>query len=439
MTKQPAIKQLDQKTLHEIHADTLNTGDNGKPLLIGIDGNEANVKQRVGSNMVAFKLLHSLKKMTEVATHPSSSASWRMKVPSQEGIKHKFNVYLKNPPLEDLPQETENWKYKVIPMEKMWTVFRLPLQLLSEKPKPDVFFSPGHYAPLLCPCPLVTMGLDTAYLDFPKYFKPQDLAQLKSWTKRSVNRANHVIAISQHTKNDILKHYNKFDQQVTVAHMGIDHQHFFFPQSDADINRIKSKYKIPGDYILYVGTLQPRKNLPALIEAFKITIEKRKGTQANDDSLSFENFKLVITGKKGWLYDEIFAKVKELQMEDQVIFTDYVPDEDLPALMAGARCLALVALYEGFGIPVIEALAVGTPAVVSKVSSLPEILGHAGDTCDPQNVEDIADKLGKMLDLNSEEYYKLVEKGIEHAALFSWDKTGRTVLKVLEHVGGLPT
>ncbi len=424
---QPAVKQLDQKTLHEIHADEKLHEEGRQPLVIGIDGNEANVKQRVGSNMVAFKLLHGLKTLTDEEN------------PDRVEVAHKWIVYLKNTPLEDLPKATDNWQYKVIPMQRMWTILRLPLRLLSERPKLDIFFSPGHYAPLICPVPLVTMILDTAYFDFPEYFKKQDLAQLKSWTKRSVNRANHVIAISQHTKNDILKHYNKFDQQVTVAHMGIDHQHYFFPQPDEEINRVKAKYQIPGDYILYLGTLQPRKNLPNLIAAFKQAMEKRQGEKPNDESISFENLKLVIAGKKGWLYDEIFAKVKELQMEDQVIFTDYVPDEDLPALMAGARCLALVALYEGFGIPVIEALAVGTPAVVSKVSSLPEILGHSGYTCDPHNVDDIADKLGKMLDLNSEEYYQLADKGIQHAALFTWEKTAHTVLKTLEHVAGLPT
>jgi glycosyltransferase involved in cell wall biosynthesis len=421
---QPAIKSLDPKILHEIHAD-LPHDYTGKPLVIGIDGNEANVEKRVGSNMVAYRLLLELA---------------RMEGDEGNGIEHEWIVYLKDKPRDDLPNETKRWKYRVIPMQRFWTILRLPWELFKQKEKLDVFFSPGHYAPYWCPAKLVTMVLDTAFFDFPEYFRKQDLAQLKSWTARSVKRADHVVAISQHTKNDILRYYGKFDNQVTVAYMGIDHQHFRFPQPDKEINRVKEKYKIQGDYILYVGTLQPRKNIAKLVEAFaKLKVKSQKLKVQSNVNGQMSNVSLVISGKKGWMYDEIFAKVKELGLEQLVIFTDFVPDEDLPGLMAGARCLALVALYEGFGIPVIEAQAVGTPGVVSNVSSLPEIVDHAGYLVDPNRVEDIAEKLGKMLDLSDEEYYKLTDKGIRHAALFTWEKTARRVLRVLEYVGGRPS
>lgn len=429
--QKPAIDSIDPKIKHETHLDAIHQIPE-EPLIIGIDGNEANVENRVGSNKAANRILQELYKLT---TGDADFDQEKLKIRQQ----YKWIIYLKNHPLSHLPEENEYWQYKVIPFPYFWTQTRLPFELYKSWNTPHVFFSPGHYAPRFCPCPRVITILDTAFFEFADQFKKQDLIKLKTWTARSVKQADHIIAISQHTKNDIVKHYGKFEKQITVAHMGINTEQFFFPQSDKKINAVKQKYNIDSDYIIYVGTLQPRKNLPNLIEAFKLAKDARKGKTPKDESINFDNLKLVIAGKKGWLYDEIFNKAKELEMEDEIVFTDFVDQADLPPLIAGARCLAQVALYEGFGIPVVEALAVGTPAVVSNVSSLPEVLGNAGYHVNPRSVEDIADKLGKMLDLSSEEYYELAEKGIRHSHLFRWHKTAETVLKVLEHTAGLPT
>ena len=189
--------------------------------------------------------------------------------------------------------------------------------------------------------------------------------------------------------------------------------------------KVKKKYGIRGDYILYVGTLQPRKNLIRLIQAFK-------NLKSQIPNLKIKDLKLVICGKKGWLYEEIFQKVKELGLEKEVIFTGYVPEEDLPALYKGARCFVLVSLYEGFGLPVLEALSVGCPVVLSNVSSLPEVGGKVAVYVDPYDVEDIARGILEILRYDAVTHQSKVEEGKKWARRFSWERCARETLKVLE-------
>jgi glycosyltransferase involved in cell wall biosynthesis len=395
----PALESLDAKLRHHIEHEREHIHFD-KEMIIGIDGNEANVENRVGSNTYAYQLLKAL---------------------HQHESHHKYIIYLKNPPMDDMPPANDFWEYRVIPMAHFWSQLRLPWEIKTSQPKPHVFFNPGHYISPFIPVPVVIAIMDLAYIEYPQMFNGTDAVKLKVWTQQSINKANHIMAISQHTKNEIIKHYSYPKRDITVTHLGIDHQQYQFPQLDNDINRVKETYGITKDYILYVGTLQPRKNLLRLIEAFK--------------NLNQDNYQLVIAGKKGWLYEEILQKAEELEIKGHVVFTDFVPEPDLPPLMAGARCLALVSLYEGFGIPVIEAMAVGTPAVVSKTSSLHEIIGHGGFTVDPENVDSIANGLKKIVELSHDDYIKLVDNGLEHAHLFRWEHVAKQTLKVLETVG----
>jgi len=357
-------------------------------MLIGIDGNEANVSQRVGSNIYSFELLQALSK-----------------------LKANVVVYLKNKPLDDLPKGNKRWQYKVVGPSKFWTQFGLPFSLYFHQPKPDVFFTPGHYLPRWCPCPTVMAIMDLSYVYFPEMFKKRDLWQLRRWTSRSIKKAKKVLTISQHSKNAIIKHYQVESKKAVVTYPG-----FKMAEEKKKINL--KKYEIEGDFILYVGTLQPRKNLDKLIEAFS--------------QLENKDLKLVIVGKKGWLYDEIFAKVKEMGLEKKVIFTGYVPNEELPAFYQQARCFVLVSLYEGFGLPVLEAMHYGCPVVASNVSSLPEVVGQAGILVDPNKPEEIAQGIKKAIE-NREE---LIKKGYQQAKKFSWEKCAKETLAVLEEVGG---
>ena len=187
------------------------------------------------------------------------------------------------------------------------------------------------------------------------------------------------------------------------------------------IEAIKARYNIAGDYILFVGTLQPRKNLIRLIEAF-----------SNLQS-PISNIQLIIAGKKGWLYEETFRQVEELGLEWKVVFTDYAPEGDLPALLSGASLFVFPSLYEGFGLPVLEAMACGTPVVCSNVSSLPEVAGEAAILVDPLDVEELATAMERVLG-DEELRAELTERGFEQARRFSWEKCARQTLDVLERV-----
>ena len=354
-------------------------------MLIGIDGNEANVANRVGSNVYAFELLKQFAGLN----------------------KHQFIVYLKNLPLDDLPRPTGSFQYRVLRPGKFWTQWRLPLDLYLHQPRPDVFFSPGHYGPRWCPAPLAISVLDLSYIFFPKMFKKRDLFQLRRWTGRSIRQASKILTISQSSKNAIIAYYHLPAEKVVVTYPG------------NKLKMINAKYGINGDYILYVGTLQPRKNLVRLIESFKLAMKQ----------LNNETMKLVIVGKKGWLYDKIFAKVKELDFEKRVVFTGFVPDEELPAFYQKAQCFVLVSLYEGFGLPVLEAMHYGCAVVASNVSSLPEVVGQAGVLVDPENIKAIAAGIEKAIKNKKE----LAVKGKEQAKNFSWEKCARKTLEVLEN------
>ena len=395
-------------------------------MIIGVDGNEANVKNRVGTGQYAFELLKQFAKDL-----PAGKA----------GKKHQFLIFLKDQPLYDLPSETINFKYKVFGPKKFWTQFALPIKLTFGLPggkagsKPNVLFSTAHYLPRFCPVPTVVTIHDLSFLHYPEMFRKSDLYQLKIGSQYSINHATHIIAVSQTTKDDIVKNYQVDSAKITVTYEGYD-QSRFKPQSESDINRMKKKYQIDGDYIIFVGTLQPRKNLERLIEAFasivhssQLIVNGEKKT-VNREPLT-DNLSLVIAGKKGWLYDSIFAKVKELNLSQRVIFTGYVPDEDIPVLISGAKAYVLPSLWEGFGIPVIEAQACGVPVIVSNASSLPEIVKDSGILVDPKSVKSIADGIKKVL-TNDRTRSDLVKKGFTNIKRFSWQNCAKQTLEVLE-------
>lgn len=370
-------------------------------MIIGVDGNEANVKQRVGSGQYTYELLKQFARISS----------------------KKFLVYLKDQPVSDLPRETENFKYEVFGPKKFWTQFALPLKLTFKRDF-DVFFSPAHYGPRFSKIPYVVTIHDLSYLHFPEMFKKDDLLQLTAWSKYSIKNSVHIIVPSQTTKDDIVKNYKVLPSKITVTYEGYDESRFK-PQPESRIDQVKKKYKIIGDYIIFVGTLQPRKNLERLIEAFNLINGK----------LKMENGKLslLIVGKKGWLYEPIFETVKRLNLESKVIFADYVPNDELPALISGTKIYVLPSLWEGFGIPVIEAQACGVPVVVSNTSSLPGIVGESGILVDPENVESIAVGIKKALDPRVRPDF--IKRGFLNIKRFSWQTCGRKTLKVLEKAG----
>lgn len=363
-------------------------------MIIGIDGNEANVEKKVGISEYAYQLLLQFYKHPEL----------------------QFLIYLKHSPREDMPKARKGWKYIVVGPKKLWTQIGLPFYLFTHFPRPDIFFTPTHYAPRFSPVPTVISVMDVSYLHFPELFAKRDLYQLTSWTKYSVAHAKRVLTISNASRNDIIQGYQKDPKKVVVTYPGIKSE-------SKDMNKelskkeLQEKFGIDKEYILFVGTLQPRKNISRLVEAFSHL--KKSSTQ------------LVLVGKKGWLYEEILTAPQKFGVKEKVLFLEFVDNNDLPSLYTHALIFVLPSLYEGFGLPVIEAMKYGTPVITSNVSSLPEAGGDASLYINPESVEDITKAMQQLLD-NSKLRAEMVKKGYEQVKKFSWEKTAKETLDILQ-------
>lgn len=369
-------------------------------ITIGIDGNEANVPNRVGSNHYAYgilKGLHSLK--------PQDT---------------RFVIYLKNKPLPDMPEPNKNWKYRVLPPTPAWTQWRLPLDLYKPWGRPQVFFSPGHYAPRYSPVPTVVSIMDLAFLKMPQLFLKfkRGTKQLADWTQYSVKQSTALIAISEHTKQDIVGAYGISPNNIHIAYPGVDSTSFKRPSSQK-IKEVQEKYRLPDKYILHMGTIQPRKNITRLINAFEQLPPK------------FKSYSLVLAGQKGWLTEEVDEAIAKSPKKDKIIQTGFIDQVDAPAIMANAGCLCLVGLYEGFGMPPAEAFACGTVPVVSNNTSLPEVVGEAGIQVDPYSISSIKNGISIALSEPEEKRNKRIELGKTHIKQFNWTESAKIVLKVL--------
>lgn len=376
-------------------------------MIIGFDINEANVSQRVGVNQVAFELFNHLVKTN---------------------TKHQIIAFSKNRPLPDFPPSSDLLRYETFGPEKAWVLTGLTKRLTFGKPKVDVLFSPSHYTPLLSRTPAVIDIMDMSFEHFGSdYFTNYDLNQLKRWTPLSVKKAKAVITISEFSKSEIVKLYKTNPAKITVIYPGrnTDLYHGKVPKTKQV--QVKTKFGISGKYLIYVGTLQPRKNLSCLIEAFKLLLdENRTGTRY---------LKLVIVGKKGWLYDQIYQQVCDMKIQDRVIFTGFAPNEDLPGLIKASTAYVLPSLYEGFGMPPVEAQSVGVPVVVSRVSSLPEVIGDSGIYIDdPSSPKSVKEALVKVLTLTKSEHQRIVAAGKFNAKRFDWDNSAQKLLEILENV-----
>ncbi len=362
---------------------------------IALIGYEANVAQRVGSNQYAYELIKALYRLD---------------------TKNQYLIFLPSQPLPDMPIERKNWSYRVAGPGKLWNFFGLPLALFKLRKEIDLIFNPGHYAPLVTFRPLIISIMDLGFLRFANQFTRMTFLKLKYWTMFSLTRAAHIFAISQFTKDDLIKTYHLPADKITVTHPGIDRQDFHALIGDKEVKRVKNKYQITGRYLLFLSTLKPSKNIEGLIRAFSLFDRHNSG------------YKLVIAGKKGWLFKQIFQLVKKLKLTEKIIFTDFVDKKDIPGLLKGAACFVLPSFWEGFGIPVVEAQAVGTPVVVSNAGSLPEIAGKAGIIVRPDSDEDIARGIEKAL----KDKKVLVKKGFAQAGKFNWANCAKITLETLE-------
>jgi glycosyltransferase involved in cell wall biosynthesis len=362
-------------------------------LLIGIDASRATAARRTGTEHYARRLIEAL---AALAT------------------PHTFRLYFRDAPPPGWPGGGTRVERRVIPFPRLWTHARLSWELLARRPRPAVLFIPAHVLPLIHPVPAVVTVHDLGYRRFPAAHPPAQRRYLEWSTRFSARQATHLLADSEATRRDLAEFYGVPIEKVTVVYPG-------GPEGleRVDAAEVRARHALPAEYVLHVGTLQPRKNLSRLIEAVAALRARRPGLG------------LVLAGRPGWLAEPIL-KLAQANAE-WVRLLDYVPAADLAGLYSGARVFAFPSLYEGFGFPILEAMACGTPVVCSNTSSLPELAGDATLLVDPLDTAALAGAIERVLD-DSALAQELAERGPAQARRFTWERAARETLNALTAV-----
>ena len=361
------------------------------PLLIGLDASRATSPHPTGTEVYSRRLIEAL---------------------LDAGSSRRFRLYFRDAPA---PGDFPGADHRVIPFPRLWTHLRLSWEMARHPP--DLLFVPSHVLPLIRPSLTLVTVHDLGYLSFPHAHPRLQRLYLDLSTRWNAHVATHVIADSEATRADLAAHYGTPPEKVTVAYPGYDET--LAPVRDpAAIAAAKARCGVEGDYLLHLGTLQPRKNLSRLVTAF-----------ADVEA----DLTLVLAGRRGWLTDDLFAQVRRLGLTDRVRFPGYIPQGDKAVLLSGALAFVFPSLYEGFGLPVLEAQACGCPVICSDTSSLPEV---AGDAALPLPPTDVAawtaaiDRLAADPALRAD----LVERGYANLQRFSWQRCAATVLETIERL-----
>lgn len=290
---------------------------------------------------------------------------------------------------------------------------------LIQRYRLDVVHSPHYTMPVLASCARVVTFHDMTFMLHPEAHLLYKLLFFRTMIPISARSADALIAISQNTQKDILNLFPARSNRLFTIPYGIVPIFQPMPRS-AQINALR-KYDLPEPFVLYVGNLEPRKNLPSLLRAFA-TLVKRGLPHS-----------LVLVGSRGWMDDDIFSTLRDLNVGHRVFMPGYVPQEELPALYSAASLFVYASRYEGFGLPILEAMACGVPVITSNVASMPEIAGDAGMLIDPNNETELSEAMARILN-DSELRAKMSRDGIERARQFSWERAARETLRVYECV-----
>ena len=302
------------------------------------------------------------------------------------------------------------------PVRIFWEQVIQPIVLRREGV--DLLHAMAFVAPLTLPCPAVVTVYDLSFLRFPQSARPLNRLYLSLFTRWSVQKARRVIAISESTRQDVIELLGKPPEEVEVVYCGVDER--FCPQDAAAVEAFRHEKGLPERFILFLGTLEPRKNIISLLKAYARLAASGGSIPA-----------LVIAGAKGWFYREIFAAVEKLDLEERVIFAGYVPEKEKMLWYSAAEVFVYPSLFEGFGLPPLEAMACGTPVIVSDTSSLPEVVGDAGLQVPSTDVEALAEAMATILH-SSAVRAEWQKRGLDRAASFSWRESARQTLGVYD-------
>ncbi|NOR84302.1 MAG: glycosyltransferase [Ardenticatenales bacterium] len=384
-------------------------------MLIGIDASRATVAHRTGTEAYSLRLIQALLAIKD-EDRPSP---------------HHFRLYLNRAPQANLFPSEPTIEERVIPFPRLWTHLRLAAELSSRRP--DVLYVPSHVLPFAFPGPAAVTVHDLGYRVFPWAHPALNRLYLDWSTRWNARRASVVIADSEATRRDLIDQYQTDPGKIVVAYPGYDED--LHPVHDpARLTALRKRYGFPdplagcpgeGAYLLYLGTLQPRKNLIRLIDAYTRAVDSPGSPSPEPGPL------LVLAGSPGWLAGPILEYAR--QAGPTVHITGFIAEEDKAALISGATAFLFPSLYEGFGFPVLEAMACGTPVICSNTSSLPQVAGDAALLVDPLDTAGLATAIRHVL---TDESLRsgLTRRGFANLQRFSWQRCARQVLAAIESI-----
>ncbi len=412
-------------------------------MIIGVDASRVNISHRTGTENYTYNVIYHLARL---------GGSGELGRLGGSGGEVNFRLYFREKPdaafWRELTGDNPLFHYKVIPWPRLWTQGGLALELLVHPV--DVVFIAAHTMPVIRRPGqkfVVTIhGLEYMYM--PEYEKfPHKLYLTKS-TEFVSRFADRIVAVSEFTKKSLLEHgWGATEERITVIPEGVRTDHFS-PQSEGNVQDVLQKYNITQPYFFFISTIQPRKNVLGLVEAFALLREEIAGLDSHPEldsgsSLTTSGFQvkpgmtglsdvqLVIAGGHGYKFEEVKAAIRRFGLEDMIKVLGRVPDEDVPALFSGAVASVYPSFVEGFGLPVLESMACGTPVVCADTGALPEVGGDAAVYVDPYDVESISQGLQNVL-ADEGLRTQLIEKGLDRVKQFRWEHTAQELYRIFE-------
>jgi len=402
-------------------------------MIIGIDASRANLKRRTGTEWYSFYLIKELAKLDQ---------------------DNKYILYLDQEPRDDLKKvilNNHNFKFKILkwPLPFFWTLGRLSLEMLFKAP--DILFVPAHALPFFSPKKTMTTIHDIAFIKDGKLYRQEKLkinalfAKLiclivkvltlgkykassldyLNWsTKRALRKAKTIISVSNYTKKEILKHYgSKYASKIQVVHNGYNNKLYKKIENQDKINNILTQYGLEKPYFLYVGRLEKKKNTPLLLEALAIARENRPDL----------DLKLALVGSASFGFDEVKYVIEQFNLTRHIYIPGWILEKDMPYIFCGATVFVFPTQHEGFGIPVLQAMACQVPTISSDLEVLREVAKDSVLYFNPQRADDLALKMIEIYE-DSQLRKDLIKKGKERVKHFSWQKTAQETFILLQNI-----
>ncbi len=371
-------------------------------MTIGIDASRANKSEKTGTELYSYHLIQELKKITDP--------------------KDQFVLYSREKLRDEIGDLPPNWKSRVLNWapKKLWTQIRLSWEMWQRPP--EMIFIPAHTIPLIHPDKVVTTCHDVAFLRLPEAYDWPALQYHKFAIKFAIRHAAKIISVSEFTKNELVEFFKISPGRIAVVPNGYDSERYKIIEDKEAVVKVLEKYKITEPYILYAGRMEEKKNTTGLVEAF--------GLLKKSSKFQVISYKLVLVGQPGFGYEKVIKAIADNDLQNDVIMPGWVAREDLPYLMNGAALFVFPSLYEGFGIPILEAMACGTLVVASGIPALREVAGEAAYLVDPYSPENMAEGINRVLtDEHLREDLKI--RGLERARQFSWERCAKETWEVL--------